>query len=96
MERKMSTIYDLNLKEMRKLFRKFNKTLYGRTIFLLAFLIPTVIFIASIVLTVFCWICHSASMINSVLIMVSVGVVLFILGNMYYYHELKEFLETKK
>ena len=34
------SIYSLSIKEMRKLLRDFSNTLYGRTVFFLAYFVP--------------------------------------------------------
>ena len=39
------SVYDLDVKGMRKTFLKFNKTTYGKTVFLLAYIITLFLFI---------------------------------------------------
>ena len=41
----MSNIYDKNLKQIRKELRNFGKTTYGKTVFLIAYLIPASLFL---------------------------------------------------
>ena len=85
-------IYDLNMKEMRNLLWKFNATLYGRTVFFLAYFLPLMAFLTM------CGLVVAAFLSTEYLFYPITGafflfVGLFILGNIYYYHELKEFTE---
>ena len=88
-------IYSLNLKEFRKLLKDFGSTLYGRTIFFVAYFIPSILFLASIALLVCSFIIDSELIINALLISLTSFVITFIIGNMYYYKELRIFSEKK-
>ncbi|MCQ2571199.1 MAG: hypothetical protein MJ154_03055 [Candidatus Saccharibacteria bacterium] len=90
-----TTIYDLNINEMRKLMRDFHKSLYGRTIFLFAYFIPFTLFITSAIMLLM-----GEMMMDAGLVTLSCGifcgfVVTFILGNIYFYSELRKFAAVK-
>ncbi len=94
-------IYSLSNKEIRKCMREFNKTVYGKTIFVISY---STFLISLIVLIVFA-IASSCSYNHYLLIILQfpylmVGMFLtlisFVIGSAYYYHELKEYIKTKK
>ena len=87
-------IYSLSIKEMRKLLTEFGSTLYGRTVFLLAYFLPAMAFLA------FCGLVVAAFFATEDLFCPIMGTFflflgLFILGNIYYYHELRIFCEKR-
>lgn len=88
-------IYNLNLQEFRKLLKDFGSTLYGRTIFFVAYFIPGILFLASIALLVCGFIVDSDIITNALLISLTAFVITFIIGNMYYYKELRIYSEKK-
>ena len=88
-------IYNLNLKEFRKLLKDFGHTLYGRTIFFVAYFIPSILFLASIALLICGFIIDSDIITNALLVSLTAFVITFIIGNMYYYKELRIFSEKK-
>ena len=78
---------------MKKTFREFNKTLYGKTIFFLAYIIPFVIFLVGIVTLI-------AGIVQSCVIILSnaanlfcVFGITFVLANIYFYSEIRKFCE---
>ena len=88
-------IYKLSVKEMRGLIRDFAGTLYGRTVFFLAYFAPMMAFLVMAGLVI-------AEMIDPVYdlffpitgtFLLFIG--LFILGNIYYYHEIRAFAEKR-
>lgn len=88
-------IYNLNLKEFRKLLKDFAHTLYGRTIFFIAYFIPGLLFLAVIGLVVCGFIFTSDIITNAILILLACFVVTFLVGNMYYYRELRIFADKR-
>ena len=90
------TIYDLSMKDMRKLLRAFHETVYGRTVFFLAYFIPISIFIASVVIAIvgFCIKCDTLLTLDASLFLSFVPC--FILANIYYYAELRKFVAAGK
>ena len=85
-------IYSFSMKEMRKLLLDFSGTLYGRTVFFLAYFLPAMAFLA------FCGLVVAAFFATEDLFYPIMGTFflflgLFILGNIYYYHELRIFCE---
>lgn len=90
------TVYDLNNKELKKEFRKFGKTTFGKVVFCLAYSIPLVSLIVAIEMYVFSklylqysW-CYKPAMI----IALCVCFVSFILGSRYFYKEFRNFFES--
>lgn len=89
------SIYKLTIKEMRKLLLDFSHTLYGRTIFFLAYIVPMMSFLAMIGLIVAGLIAPWDNMFCCILCAFFVFVGSFVLGNIYYYHELRVFSEKR-
>lgn len=85
-------IYNVGLKGMREYLWKFNATLYGRTVFFLAYFLPLMTFLTM------CGLVIAAFLVTENLFYPIAGtfflfVGLFILANIYYYHELRTFAE---
>ena len=89
------SIYNMNLKEFRKLLKSFGSTLYGRTIFFIAYFIPGLLFLATIGLVVCDFFFTSDIITNAILVLLACFVVSFLGGNMYYYKELRIFAEKR-
>ena len=90
------TVYDLNNKELKKEFRKFGKTTFGKVVFCLAYSIPLVSLIVAIEMYVFskiyctyAWCCKPTFIIALVICFVS-----FLLGSRYFYKEFRNFFES--
>lgn len=90
------TVYDLNNKELKKEFRKFGKTTFGKVVFCLAYSIPLVSLIVAIEMYVFskiyctyAWCCKPTFIIALVICFVS-----FILGSRYFYNEYRKFFDA--
>lgn len=85
-------IYNLSMKEMRGLILRFGGTLYGRTVFFLAYFLPMMAFLT------LCGLVVAAFLVTEDLFYPILGTLfifmgLFILGNIYYYHEIRHFAE---
>ena len=89
------SIYSLNIKEMRKLLRDFSNTLYGRTVFFLAYFVPMMAFLTMLGLVVAEIIVPAYNLFFPIIGTFFLFVVVFILGNAYYYHELRIFAEKR-
>ena len=88
------SIYKLNLKEMRQLLFKFSGTLYGRTVFFLAYFLSFMAFLTLAGLVVASFLVED-NLFYPILATFFIFVVLFILGNIYYYTELRHFSEGR-
>ncbi|MBQ2643615.1 hypothetical protein IJG11_01700 [Candidatus Saccharibacteria bacterium] len=88
-------IYDLSVKEMRKLIRGFSNTLYGRTVFFLAYFVPMMAFLVMIGLVVAEMIDPTYDLFYPIVGTFFLFIGLFILGNIYYYHEIRVFSEKR-
>lgn len=85
------SIYDLDIKGMRELLHDFQKTVYGRTVFILAYFIPFITFISA-ALVALCGLAvrdYGLAIIGGW--MGAVFAFFFILANIYYYTELRHF-----
>ena len=89
------SIYSLSIKEMRKLLRDFSHTLYGRTVFFLAYFVPMMAFLVMAGLVVAEMIGPEYELFYPIVGTFFLFIGLFILGNIYYYHELRMFAEKK-
>ena len=88
-------IYSLSIKEMRKLIRDFASTLYGRTVFFLAYFVPMMAFLVMVGLVVAEMINPEYDLFFAILGTFFLFIGVFILGNIYYYHELRVFAEKR-
>lgn len=93
----MSLIYDLDIRGMRKAIKSFGNTVYGRTVFLLAYFIPGTLFASSIAITTAA-ICMDQinNTINLIGILLGSSIISFVLANIYYYKELKDYRRNKR
>ncbi len=89
------SIYSLSIKEMRKLLRDFSNTLYGRTVFFLAYFVPMMTLLVMIGLIVAEMINPEYDLFYPIVGVFFLFIVVFILGNVYYYHELRVFMEKR-
>ena len=82
------SVYDLDMKGLRKTFQEFHKTLYGKTVFFLAYIIPAMLFAAAMI---------AMALVNYEIsaILLALFVVAFIIGNIYFYTEIRKFADTK-
>ena len=89
------SIYNLNVKEMKTLIRDFSCTLYGRTVFFLAYFVPLMALLVMVGLVVASIIMQSAELFYPITGTFFLFVGLFILGNIYYYHEIRVYFEKR-
>ena len=88
-------IYSLSIKEMRKLIRDFAGTLYGRTVFFLAYFVPMMALLVMIGLVIAEMIMPEYNLFFPIVGTFFLFIGTFILGNIYYYHELRVFAEKR-
>lgn len=86
-------IYKLDVKEMRELIHDFSNTLYGRTIFFFAYFAPFMALLVMLGLIVSAIIMQSAELFYPITGTFFLFIGLFILGNVYYYGEIRKFSE---
>ena len=91
-----TTIYDLDTKGMRQTFNNFHKTLYGRTVFFLAYFIPFVLFVTSALMLVIALPLHADQLICLAGLIFCGFTVSFILANIYFYSEVRKFVASGK
>jgi len=89
------SIYKYSVADMRKLIRDFSNTLYGRTIFFLAYFAPLMAFLVMIGLVLSSIIMQSAELFYPITGTFFLFIGLFILGNIYYYNEIRIFSEKR-
>ena len=89
------SIYSLGIKEMRKLLRDFSNTLYGRTVFFLAYFVPMMAFLVMVGLVIAEMIRPEYDLFFPIMGTFFLFIGVFILGNIYYYHELRVFTEKR-
>jgi hypothetical protein len=90
-------IYSLKYKELTKELIKFNKTVYGKVMLTLAFSVPALALLLTIIL-LFSLTTFSCKICILILIPGLLGLffISFIIGTYIYYKELKEFVNSKK
>ena len=89
-------IYNLDVKGMRGLIRDFSNTLYGRTVFFLAYFAPFMAFLIMLGLIVAAIMDPKDDLFYPIVCTFFLFVALFLLGNVYYYHEIRVFSEKKQ
>ena len=90
------SVYDLDIKGLRKAFIKFNKTLYGRTVFFLAYIIPFFMFGVGVVLLVSGLVQQCTSLLLDSARVLGGFVVVFVIANVYFYTEVRKFCEHEE
>ncbi|MGI6612663.1 MAG: hypothetical protein ACOX0Z_03795 [Candidatus Nanosyncoccaceae bacterium] len=90
------SIYKVDIKELRKVFHEFHQTLYGKTVFFLAYIIPVGVLFASAVALIVGTVQESAIILSGVAKLLCAFGVAFVLGNIYYYAEIRKFCEHKE
>ena len=85
------SVYELDIKGLRKTFMKFHKTLYGRTIFFLAYIIPALLFIAGVTALIMGLVkgCQNLLLVSASIFVAFM--ITFVLGNIYFYSEIRRF-----
>ncbi|GEM_PF-1047477 len=86
-------IYDLKISDLRQIMRQFGATLYGRTVFLIAYFVPITLFFVLVGLSI-----ATIAAPNVWLIVFSASALLafitsFMIANAYYYRELRVYVE---
>lgn len=91
------TIYDLKNKDLKKYFREFAKTTYGKVVFCLAYSVFFIMAIISAETAIICKIycgtffgCNSNLPTYLIMLLVS-----FVVGSAYFYCEFNKFLQVK-
>ena len=84
------SIYSLSIKEMRKLLRDFSNTLYGRTVFFLAYFVPMMAFLAMAGLVVAEMIEPTYDLFFPIVGTFFLFVGMFILGNIYIFNHYRQ------
>lgn len=90
------SIYDFNLKGMRKAFKDFRKTAYGKLIFLITYIAPFLLFITGTSLVIYGLINSQTDTMTYGLVVLGAFVLLFILANAFYYSEVRRFCDNGK
>jgi uncharacterized membrane protein (DUF485 family) len=85
------SVYDLDIKGLRKTFMKFNKTLYGRTVFFLAYIIPFFMFGMGLALLIAGLIQGCTTTLLDSARVFGAFVITFVIGNIYFYSEIRKF-----
>lgn len=87
------SVYELDIKSLRKTFQKFHKTLYGRTVFFLAYIIPFILLMIGLVETISGFIRGCPIILGKAIHLLEAFGVVFILANIYFYSEIRRFCE---
>ncbi|MCR5832808.1 MAG: hypothetical protein K6G36_02635 [Candidatus Saccharibacteria bacterium] len=90
------SIYDFNLKGMRKAFKDFRKTAYGKLIFLVSYIAPLILFVVGTSVTLYGVINVSTNITTYGLIILGAFVLFFIAANAFYYAEVRHFCDRNK
>ena len=83
------SVYDLDMKGLRKTFNEFHKTLYGKTIFFLAYIVPAMLFISSMAAIVI-------NKLSVAAVTMALFILAFVIGNIYFYTEIRKFADQKQ
>ena len=89
------TIYDLGIKEMRALFRDFSCTLYGRTVFFIAYYVPFMAFLILIGLFFAYFFSPDQSLFYPIIACILTFVVFFMIGNGYFYNQIRKYYDNR-
>jgi len=90
-------IYELDRKGLMKVFRQFHNSLYGRTVFFFAYFIPFALFACACLLAIIAIFApHNTALINFSLSCLAIFFPNFILGNIYFYSEIRKFCQYKE
>ena len=91
------TIYDLKNKDLKKYFREFAKTTYGKVVFCLAYIVPFIMTIVCTETALLCKMyCGSFFGCNSNLpLYLIITLISFVVGSAYFYREFDKFLQVK-
>ena len=93
------SIYELDNNGFRDALMRFGSTWYGKSVFILAYFVPFVLFISALIMMLVCLTFPNMGyLLQCALIALVAFVPCFMLANMYYYNEVRKFLdhEAKK
>ena len=88
-------IYDLGIKEMRKLLRDFSCTLYGRTVFFIAYFVPFLALLVMISLVFAYFLAPENDLFYPIVASFFAFVFLFMCANAYFYSEIRKFSDKR-
>ena len=83
-------IYSLNQKEMKNKMIEFNKTIYGKSIFIICYSLFFILFLSVIISFIFNLLCYEYFIILLILCLIS-----FLIGSYTFYKEFRIFVNSK-
>ncbi len=90
------SIYNFSLKGMRKAFKDFRKTAYGKLIFFVTYIAPFILFVVGTSLTIYGVINVNTAITTYGMIILGAFVLFFIAANAFYYAEVRHFCDKTK
>ena len=91
------SIYELDNEGFRDALMRFGKTWYGKSVFLLAYFVPFVLFVSALIMMLVCVVLPQMDYLLNCSLVALVGFVpCFMVANIYYYNEIRKFLEHEK
>ena len=87
------SVYELDIKGLRKTFMKFHKSLNGRTVFFLAYCIPFFLFFSGVGTVISGLVQKCPIILGRAVTILALFAVSFILANIYFYSEIRKFCE---
>ena len=90
------SIYNLDIKGMKKLLKKFGGTLYGRTVFFIAYFFPFLSLLTYVGFAIGTFIVPLPEVTAAFYISVIIFLISFLIGTAYFYRELREFAKETK
>ena len=85
----------MNSHEIREVFGEFSAGAYGRTVFITAYTIPLGSIFAGIDMLIFGLIFGNGTLLTVAAICAGIFIPTFLLGNAYYYREIREFMKHR-
>lgn len=91
-------IYKMTQKDLKKEMKEFNKTAYGKIVLTLSYAIPCISILFSILSFVmsYCYWWYAFLFGIAFPVGMIITIVTFVIGTVYYYKELKEYIHSKK
>ncbi|MBR1939568.1 hypothetical protein IJ847_02435 [Candidatus Saccharibacteria bacterium] len=86
-------IYEMSLDEIRIIMKQFSKTVYGRTVFVIAYFVPIVLFLSFVGVMIAALVSANTSMFAFGIGLLLVFVPTFMVAHAYYYRELRAYVE---
>lgn len=87
------SIYELDAKGMKKTFKKFHETLYGRTVFFIAYFFPFLAFATFVGFTISVFLFPRTEILAAFFLSGIIFVVSFLIATAYFYREIREFMK---